>query len=673
MSRDADLARMAQLIEQLEGHNRRYYVESNPTISDTEYDKLHRELIELETRYPEAASPDSPTQRTGDEPIEGFSTVTHRVPMLSIDNTYSIEEVREFEERLRRQLDDESTELHYYLDAKVDGVALSLWYEHGRLVRAVTRGNGKQGDDVTHNVRTMRNVPLTLAGKLARLPFVEVRGEAYIPLAEFERINAQRLADGQELFANPRNSTSGSLKLLDPKQAARRRMMFVAHSAGDRTGLPAETHQQAMALFREAGLSTSELARQCPTIEQVVAACEQYQAERPALDYAIDGLVIRVDSHALQTHLGARSKSPRWMIAYKFPAEQATTVLRSVSLQVGKGGRISPVAHFDPVHLAGTTVVKATLHNFKEVARKEIHLGDRVLVEKAGEIIPQVVKVVGPGPGEMREPILPPEQCPVCGGPVLQEEIYVRCDSNDCVGKLRSRIESFASRGCMDIEGLGDKTISQLVEANLVRDVADLYALTHEQLIGLERMGSKSALNMLAGLEASKARGMARVLSGLSIGNVGGIVAGLLAEEFADVWALAEATPEQLEAIDGVGPIMAQTIGEAFAQDDFRQLVQRLEQAGVKLASTRQARAPVPTEGPFVGKKVVITGTLSSMSRDAAKQAVVAAGGKVSGSVSKKTDLLIAGEKAGSKLAKAEKLGVAILDEAAFLAQLGRD
>ncbi len=660
---------MRQLEQELHQANRLYYVEHAPNLSDFEFDEKLRELQVLEAGYPESVSPDSPTQRVGGEPIEGFITVAHRVPMLSIDNTSSVEEMREFEERLRRQLGGADVELSYFLDAKVDGVALSLWYEEGTLVRALTRGNGVEGDDVTHNVRTMRNVPLKLSGAaLGGLAFVEVRGEAYIPKVDFRRINQERLEHGLELFANPRNCTAGSLKLLAPRLAGERRMLFIAHSVGDKTGLPVSSHQRAMELFGEAGLSTSDIAQVCPTIEDVISACQRYEKEMPELAYAIDGLVVRVNSHALQDSLGARSKSPRWIVAYKFPPDQATTVLRDVTLQVGKGGRISPVAHFDPVHLAGTTVVRASLHNFKEVSRKDIHLGDRILVEKAGEIIPQVVKVVAAG--ENRQPIEPPDGCPVCGAPVIQEEVYARCSAaSSCIGQVRSRIESWASRGCMDIEGLGDKTVAQLVEAGLIGDVADLYVLPRDQLLLLERMGSKSADNLLAGLEVSKSLGMARVLSGLSIENVGGVVAGLLAAEFDDMWSLADADTGRLEEIDGIGPVVAQTIHDTLAAPAFHDLLRRLEASGVDLKAPRAASEMVG-EGPFAGKTIVITGTLVEMSRNQAKRAVVAAGGKVTGSVSSRTDILIAGQKAGSKLDKAQQLGVVVVDEQAFLGML---
>lgn len=652
-------ARMRALEDEIRAHDRRYYVEAQPTISDGEYDALLRELQELEAAHPALARADSPTQRVGGAPIEGFETIAHRVPMLSISNTYATDEVLEFDARLRRLLGADAA-LAYYVDAKVDGVALSLWYEDGALVRGVTRGDGVRGDDVTHNVRTFRDVPLRLAEPIAG--FMEIRGEAYIPLSAFVRVNEARAERGEALFANPRNATAGSLRQLDPRIARRRQLHYVAHSVGERDNLPAASHTEAMALFGRLGLSTSQVAQRCETIAEVVGLCESLQAKPPQVEYAIDGLVIRVDDHALQEQLGQRSRSPRWMIAYKFPAEQATTTLRHVEVGLGKGGNLTPVAHFDPVQLAGTTVSRASLHNFKEVARKDIHVGDRILVEKAGEIIPYVVKVVEPG--ETREPVVPPAACPVCGGPVDRDEddTQVRCPNKACGGTLHARLRHFASRGAMDIDGLGGKIIAQLMAAGLVHDVADLYALEVSQLQSLERLGRRSAENLVAGIEASKGRGLARVLVSLSIDHVGSTVSRVIAERFPSMDALREAPAEALEALEGVGPTIATSLASALRDPQLLAVLDRMAAAGVDMTSQAPPRAGGAPQGPLVGVTVVLTGTLEGITRDEAKARIIAAGGKVAGSVSKATGLLVAGEKAGSKLAKAEALGVEVID-----------
>lgn len=663
---------MRELEGVIRAHDHRYYVLDDPTIGDGEYDALRRELMDLEARYPAHASSESPTTRVGGAPSEALATAPHLRPMLSIENTYSTDEVRAFDQRVQDHLAREHgrapADIAYWVDAKVDGLALSVVYEHGRLVRALTRGDGERGEDVTANARTIRNLPLVLDGG----PWperLEVRGEAYIPLAAFARLNAARVAAGEPAFANPRNAAAGGLRQLDPKLTAERRLAFIAHSTGDRTGLDVGSHALAVARFRAAGFATSPLAVRASSIDEVARLCAELTERRPTLPFGIDGLVVRVDDFALQDALGMRSRSPRWIIAYKFPAEQATTVLRRVGVRTGKGGLLTPVAHFDPVALAGTTVERASLHNYKEIARKGIAIGDRILVEKAGEIIPYVVKVVEPAPDGQRVPIVPPARCPDCGGEVTVEEIFVRCGSKGCRGQFVAQLRHFAGRGAMDIEGLGAALAEQLIEAGLVRDLADLYALTKESLAGLERMGAKSAANLIAGIEASKTRGLARVLHGLGIPHVGATVARELSRAYGDIHAIARAGADALCADNpGIGPTIAASVAEALADPAIAETIRRLEAAGVSLTHAGTDGSEPAGAGTLAGKTIVLTGKLPTLSREEAQGRIEAAGGKVASSVSKKTSYVVAGEDAGSKLEKARALGVPVTDEPGLLA-----
>ncbi len=660
--------RIAELAEEIRQHDRRYYVEANPTISDKEYDELYAELVRLERDHPELRSPDSPTRRVGGEPLEGFESVAHRVPMLSIDNTYSEEEIREFDARVRRALRGYEDDVPYHTDLKVDGVALSLWYEGGRLVRGLTRGDGTRGDDITANVRTIRGIPLVLdASRRAAPAFLEVRGEAYLPLQEFARINRELLAAGREPFANPRNACAGTLKNLDPKIAAGRRLAYVAHSIGETEGLDAPSQTEAMRFFAGFGIPVSKHQRSCRNVGEVVDRCLDLQALRPEVDFAIDGVVIKVDPLELQRRLGMRSRSPRWAIAYKFPAEQQTTRIRHVEFQVGKTGTITPVAILEPVQLSGTTVEHATLHNFEEIARKDIRVGDFVFVQKAGEIIPQVLKVAVERRTGDEQPIPVPTGCPVCGSAVQRDEggVYIRCSNRACEARLESLVRMFSHRGAMDVEGMGEKVVSQLVDRGLVRDVGDLYSLTVEDVRGLERMGEKSARNLVAAIAASRGRGLRALLIGLGIRHVGSKIADLLADEYGSIDRLAEATVERLQSIEGIGPRIADSVYLWFRDPEHREIVEKIRRAGVVLTEPKRAR---PAGGPLAGKRVVVTGKIGELSREDVEEKVAALGGKATGTVSAKTDLVVHGEKPGTKLEKAQALGIETMTAEEFLA-----
>jgi len=667
-----DAERIERLREEIRRHDRLYYVEAAPEISDRQYDRLLEELKALEARHPELVTPDSPTRRVGGEPIEGFTTVEHSQPMLSIDNTYSEEELREFDARVHRALGDRP--VRYLVDPKIDGVAVSLRYEAGLLTLAATRGDGRRGDDITTNARTIRSIPLRLLGRDAP-DLLEVRGEVYWPRSVFNAYNARRVEQGLEAFANPRNGAAGTLKQLDPRIVAERGLAFLAHSLGAMSPPVAETAGEAMRRLAEWGIPVNPHARVCEDIEEALRAALGWLDRRGEADYETDGAVVKVDELALRAELGATSKYPRWCIAYKYEAERAQTVLRSVDFQVGRLGTITPVAHFDPVQLAGTTVSNASLHNFDQVARLDVRVGDTVLVEKAGEIIPQVVQVVHDRRPADAAVIAPPGECPACGEPAVRDEggVYLRCVNPECPAQLRERLKFFAGRNQMDIENLGPAIIDQLVDKGLVRHFADLYALKAEVLVGLERMGEKSSENLLAAIEASKTRGLERLLAGLGIRHVGGRAAEVLAARFGDIDALAAAGIDELTEIDEIGPVIAASVHHFFASEAGAETIERLRTAGVQTTSARPpAQAARAADLPLADKTVVVTGTLEHFSRDEAKDAIKAAGGRAASSVSKNTDFVVVGESPGSKADKAEQLGVETIDEAEFLRRLGR-
>ena len=657
--------RITELCELVERANRAYHVDAAPEMTDSEYDALLRELEALEAAHPELRDPNSPTQRVGGEPIDAFRTVHHRVPMMSIDNTYSVEDLRAWHERVVKGLDDETPQ--YVCDPKIDGVAVALRYEQGVLTLAASRGDGERGDDITAQVRTIRAVPLKLDTGTSPAPAVlEVRGEVFMPNDEFERINKQREADSQPLFANARNSTAGTLKSLDPKIVAGRRLQFVAHGRGEVIGLDGvETHTAFVDRLKTLGIPTSDEVRLCANIDEVSETIEAFGERRKSLGYGVDGMVVRVDRFDHQQRLGSTSKSPRWCIAFKYPAQQGVTTLHRVDWQVGKGGTLTPRATMEPLLLAGTTVSHATLHNIEEIQRKDIRIGDTVVVEKAGDIIPQVVRVETDKRRGHEKPIRPPRKCPACKGVVERDGPKIYCVNPECPAQFTEKLAWFCGRGQMDIDGLGWKLVDQLVETGLVTHFAELFTLKREELIGLERMGEKSVDNVLEGVARSKSRGLARVLAGLGIRHIGATAARTLARNFADADALLAATVEDIEALPDFGQITASTLHAHLHSKPGRDTFRRLAKVGVDLAS-HDLVARATGEGAssvFAGRTIVLTGTLKHYSRPSLTERLEALGAKVTGSVSKKTDLVIAGENAGSKLTKARDLGIDTWDE----------
>ncbi len=670
--------RILRLRADLDHHNRLYYVEAAPEISDQEYDRLYRELLDLEAAHPELADPDSPTQRVGGAPQDAFSSAAHELPMLSIDNTYSPDEVREFDARVRKLLPDEK--IQYVVEPKIDGLSMSLRYESGRLVRGLTRGDGQTGDDVTANIRPLHDVPLKLHGK-SFPDAVLIRGEVYLPISTFEKLNAAREKDGLPLFANPRNAAAGSLKLLDPKESAKRSLRFYAYSVALWKDRP-DTHRACLDQLKAWGLPQAPGIDLYDDIDQLIASIDQRRQNQSQFDFATDGLVIKLNSLDQQDRLGATSKAPRWCIAYKFAAERAETRLLKISVQVGKTGALTPVANLEPVQLAGTTVARASLHNFDELARKDIREGDLVVVEKAGEIIPQVVEVrkdARHGHHGHAEKFPVPNKCPVCQADAVRdpEGVYIRCINPACPAQLKERLRYFAGRDQMDIEGLGEALANQLVDAGLVHSPVDLYSLTAESLTQakeagkLERIGELSTKNLIAAIADSKSRSFDRVLAAINIRHVGGHIAELLAAAFGSIDALsaASADPAQIEAVPGLGETIALSLRDFFASPSGQKLIEGLRQAGVQLkVPAHQKKEPQL----LAGKTLVVTGTLPNFTRPEIEALIKSLGGRAAGSVSKKTDYVIAGDEAGSKLDKARQLGVKTLTESQFLQLIGR-
>jgi len=663
--------RIEKLREEINRHNYLYYVKNEPEISDREFDALMAELVRLEREHPELVTPDSPTQKVGGAPIEEFRSAEHILPMLSMDNTYNEEELREFHNRVTKLLGKDSPPA-YVVEPKIDGVAINLIYENGSLARAITRGNGRVGDDVTHNARTVKDLPLRLYTGVAGAPddlsgsTIELRGEVYMPFKAFERVNAQRRKEGLNLFANPRNATAGSLKLLDPSVAAARGLRLFTYEVGyvEGVGLP-DSHWETLGLLRALGCPTNPGIERCEDFHAVLVSCRGWEKRLGKLDYPVDGLVIKVDSRAQRERLGQTSKAPRYMIAYKFGADQAISQVEDIRVQVGKTGQLTPVAILEPVQLSGTTVSRASLHNFDELERKDVRVGDHVLVEKAGEIIPQVVGVRRELRSGKERKFPRPANCPVCGEAVQQDPggVYLRCVNARCPARLKETVRHFSSRGAMDIEGLGDALVEQLVEAGLVRDCADLYSLRKQDLARLERMGEKSAENLLNGIEASKRRGLARLLFALGVPHVGSHLAEVLADHLGSVDRLMAADPETLEAIPEVGPVVAQAIVEFMGRESTRAVIEKLRRAGVSMEAERAARPQNPN---IAGKTFVVTGTLQARSRDEIEGLIRSLGGRATSSVSQNTDYLIVGENPGSKLNRARALGIPILTEADF-------
>jgi len=653
--------RVEELRELIHYHDYKYYVENNPEISDYEYDQLMRELKELEERYPSLRSPTSPTQRVGGEPVEGFPTVEHRVPMLSLDNTYSEEEIREFEARLHRELPGEKFE--YVVELKIDGVSIALIYEEGVFARGATRGDGRRGDEVTSNLRTVRAIPLKLRKNVPGT--VEVRGEVYMTLSGFREVNKEREEAGESLFANPRNAAAGSLKLLDPKITSRRPLdSFIYNLTESISVRIPSTHFESLQLLKEWGFKVNPHIKLCKDIQEVIDWCNVWSKKKDSLDYEVDGMVIKVNSISQQMRLGFTSKSPRWAIAYKFPAKQATTKIRDIIVQVGRTGALTPVAILEPTPLAGSTISRATLHNEDEIRRKDIRIGDTVILEKGGDVIPEVVKVVeGKRTGKERKFFIP-RRCPVCGAEVvrLEDEAVARCIGSSCPAQLKERIAHYARRTAMDIEGLGDKLINQLVDKGLVHDIADLYKLDLTTLSSLERMGKKSAQNLLCRIERSKSQSLGRLIFALGIRYVGARGARILSEHFSSMDELAEATQEELEAISEIGPRTAQSIVLFFKEEKNRKLLEKLRKFGVQMGKVEEKKEG----GPLAGSKFVFTGSLEHYSRDEARELVERLGARVVSSVSKKVDYVVVGEDPGSKYEKAKTVGVKTLNEKEF-------
>lgn len=664
----SDAARkIDDLRRQIRRHDHLYFVENAPEISDEQYDALVRELRALETAHPELITPDSPTQRVGERPLEGFTHVRHAVPMLSIDNTYSAADLREFDTRVRKGLGDEP--YTYVVDPKIDGVAVTLRYENGTFAQGATRGDGTIGDDVTQNLRTIRSVPLRLDGE--DWPRVlEVRGEVYWPRRDFNATNRRRLEAGEEAFKNPRNATAGTLKQLDPRTVGRRGLAFQCHGFGRIEPFPPDTatHTMLFARLRDWGIPTSPHARRCADIDAVIRFVEEWDTLRHELDYDTDGLVVKIDDLAQRRRLGSTSKAPRWCMAYKYAAEQAQSRLRSVDFQVGKLGTITPVANLEPVQLAGTTVKRASLHNFDQVRRLDLHLGDFVTVEKAGEIIPQVVGVDASRRAPGATPVTPPRTCPECDGAVVQDEggVYLRCINPACPAQVVERLRFYCGRNQMDIEGAGAKLVELLVGEGFLHTYADLYRLhqRRDELARLERLGPKSVDNLLASIERSKQKPLARVVAALNIRHVGTNTAELLAAHFGTLDALAAADEAALQEVEGIGPEVAASLREWLASAAGRRTIADLKSVGVNLTQPR-ARPPAGA-GAIAGKTFVVTGTLARHSRSEIENLIKQHGGKATGSVSKKTDYVIAGQCPGSKLQKARSLGVPVLSEGEF-------
>jgi len=666
--------RARQLRDQINEHNYNYYILSQPTIGDREFDALLEELQRLEAEHPELVTPDSPTQRVGSDLTAEFPTVTHTRPMLSLGNTYTPDEIREFDRRVRDRL--EGRAFSYVAELKIDGVAVSLTYEDGRLVCGATRGNGEQGDDVTANIRTIRSLPLQVRpvevdGALLRN--FEVRGEVYMAKEDFLAMNAERELAGEKTFANPRNSTAGTLKLLDPRIVAGRPLaIFLYYLATD--DLRLRSHADNLNLLKSLGFPTNPHWRRCATIDDVLAYCAEQEAGRYELPYEIDGVVVKVDALRQQDELGMISKSPRWAIAYKFEARTARTTLDDITLQIGRLGRVTPVAELHPVLLAGSTISRATLHNADFITEKDIRIGDTVVIEKGGDVIPKVNEVVIEARPETAVEYAFPELCPCPVKTTLHRpegEANHYCEHAECPWQIRGRIQHFASRAALDIEGLGEKVVDQLVTLGWLRSYADIYDLhtRRDEIAALERWGEKSADNLLAGIEKSKERPFARVLFAIGIRHVGSTVARTIASELNTIDAILNATEEELTAIGAIGPRIAESIIRFVGDPGNRELIERLRAAGVQMSGP--AKPAVAADSPIAGKTFVLTGTLESYTRDQASALIETRGGKVTSSVSKKTDYVLAGAEAGSKLEKAEKLGVRVLDEREFRELLG--
>jgi len=654
-------ARAEALRSRLHHHSYRYYILNRPEISDAEYDRLFNELKALEAAHPEIVMPDSPTQRVGGAIADGFTSVQHRMAMLSLDNAYSADEIREFEARLARALPGET--FQYVCEPKVDGLGVALLYEKGRFVRGATRGDGRLGEDITQNLKTVRTIPLRLRSRLASLDLLEVRGEVFMSRDAFEQLNRGLEADEEEPFANPRNAAAGSVRQKDSAITARRPLDIFVYGVSDASPNPFTSHWEATQSLREAGFKVNPRSRPCPDIDAVVATVADLERDRASLGYDADGVVIKVDSLDQQRRLGSTTHHPRWAVAYKFPAQRATTVVRKIEVSVGRTGALTPTALLEPVEIAGATISRATLHNADEIERLDVREGDTVVLERAGDVIPHILEVVTDKRPARAPRFVFPTNCPVCGSAASRPEgeVVARCTNSTCPARLKESLLHYGSRRAMDIEHLGEAVVEQLVDRGLVRDFADLYALSVERLADLARLAEKSATNLHTAIQESKSRGLARLLFALGIRYVGENVARILAMEFGSMKKLAEATEDALAAVHGIGPRIALSVALFFQQEENRRLIAALQTAGV--ATEEQASA-----GPklLLGKTFVLTGTLTLMTRDQAKEAIQRLGGRVSSSVSKKTSYVVVGADPGSKADDARRLDVPALDETAF-------
>lgn len=657
---------IAELRELLNHYNHEYYVLDNPSVPDAEYDRKMQELIELEEAFPELITADSPSQRVGGEPLDAFQKVQHNVPMLSLGNAFNEGDLRDFARRASQGTDDP---ISFVCELKIDGLAVSLTYENGKFVRGATRGDGTTGEDITSNLRTIRSIPLSIQEENT----LEVRGEAFMPHKSFLELNEQREANGDEPFANPRNAAAGSLRQLDPKIAAKRHLDIFLYGVGEWQAGTLSSHSERLDYLQQLGFKTNPEWRKCNTIDDVIDYIKYWEQKRPDLDYEIDGIVVKVDNLAQQEELGFTAKNPRWAIAYKFPAEEVMTTLRDIELSVGRTGVVTPTAILDPVRVAGTTVGRASLHNEDLIREKDIRIGDKVIIKKAGDIIPEVIRSVPEKRTGSEKEFFMPEECPECGSELvrLEEEVALRCINPNCPAQLKEGLIHFVSRDAMNIDGLGEKVITQLFRENLVHTIADLYRLERDDLLQLERMGEKSTDNLLQAVEASKENSLERLLLGLGIRFVGSKAAKTLASHFETMENLKEATFDDIIAIDEMGEKMADSIVHYFEGDEVRRLISELKDLGLNMVYKGPKQQDVEEDTAFSGKTVVLTGKMENYTRSEAKALVEQLGGSVTGSVSRNTDILIAGEDAGSKLDKAEKLGVAIWDEQRLREVLG--
>ncbi len=654
-----------RLREEINQHNYQYYVLDQPLISDFEYDQLMKKLITLEQEYPEFITPDSPTQRVGAKPLEKFSTIRHLMPMLSLSNAFSEQELIDFDQRIKKNFPQQYYD--YVVELKIDGLAIALVYEKGLLTRGATRGDGITGEDVTQNLKTIKSIPLKLR-EYKGMDIIEVYGEVYMDKKNFTRLNEERAKRSENLFANPRNAAAGSVRQLDPAITASRQLDTFIYQATFAQKNLFSTHMETLAFLKNAGFKVNPNIKLCTNIAEVISYCKFWQSRKNELNYDVDGMVIKINQWSIREKLGATTKSPRWAIAYKFPAEQMTTIVKDIIVGVGRTGALTPVALLEPVTISGSTVQRATLHNEDEIKRKDIRIGDTVLIQKAGEVIPEIIQVIKEKRRGNERLFKMPESCPVCGSPVvkLKEEVVSRCNNISCPAQVKERIRHFVSRSAMDIEGLGPALINQLVDKEIVRDFADLYYLKREDLINLERMAEKSADNIVRAINNSKNRPLSNLIYALGIRHVGIFASQLLADRIDNLYELGELTLEDLIKIEGIGPIMAESIILFFQRKENREIIKKLQQAGVNLTAGKKGIG----KGPLEGLQFVLTGTLEHYTREEAKKVIERLGGRVSNSVSTKTDYLVLGRDAGQKFQKAKELDIKIIEEEEFIKML---